>query len=163
MARSARLTKALRRERPIVAAGFGARLRLLRGSRSRAAVCEQLRARGLSLDRSTLLQYERGTVGSPDPVMLWGLSHLYRVSVDDLVADLLRDRTGLIVPRREATIELNGDQRGAAELLAKLSDKELSSVNRYLEFLTTPPTAERSASPSPKKFRAAGKTKQLRT
>jgi transcriptional regulator with XRE-family HTH domain len=112
------------------------------------------------LDRSTLLQYERGTVGSPDPVMLWGLSHLYRVSVDDLVADLVRDRTGLIVPRREATIELNGDQRGAAELLAKLSDKELSSVNSYLEFLTTPPTL--SASPAPKRSRTV-KTKQLRT
>jgi hypothetical protein len=68
MARSARLTKtAFRRERPVVAAGFGARLQLLRGSQSRATVCERLLDYGLSLDRSTLLQYERGTVSSPGP------------------------------------------------------------------------------------------------
>jgi transcriptional regulator with XRE-family HTH domain len=120
-----------------------------------------LLALGVSLDRSTLLQYERGTVSSPDPVMLWGLGRLYRVPVDDLVADLVRDRTGLAVPRREAPVELDGDQRGAVALLAKLSGDELAAVNRYLEFLTAPPVAELPASPAPKKFRAA-KTKQLR-
>jgi transcriptional regulator with XRE-family HTH domain len=153
MAQSARLAKTLRRERPIVAAGFGARLRLLRGLLSRGAICERLLALGVSLDRSTLLQYERGTVGSPDPVVLWGLSRLYRVTLDDLVADLVRDRTGRAAPRREVFIELDGDQRGAAALLGKLSGEELSAVNRYLEFLTAPLPIERPASPSPKKFK----------
>jgi transcriptional regulator with XRE-family HTH domain len=72
-----------------------------------------LLALGLSLDRSTLLQYERGTVGSPDPVVLWGLSRLYRVAVDDLIADLVRDRTGRAVSRRDAPIERNGNGRAA--------------------------------------------------
>jgi transcriptional regulator with XRE-family HTH domain len=116
---------------------------------------------GVSLDRSTLLQYERGTVGSPDPVVLWGLSRLYRVTLDDLVADLVRDRTGRAVSRRETPFELDGDQRGAAALLGKLSGDELSAVYRYLEFLTAAPTVELPASPSPKKFRVA-KTKRLR-
>lgn len=94
--------------------------------------------------------------------MVWGLSRVYRVSLDDLVAELVRDRTGRTVVRREAAVELDGDQRGAMELLAKLRGDELVGVSKYLQFLTTPPTAELSAAPSPKKFRAV-KPKQMRT
>ena len=107
----------VRRERPVVAAAFGARLLLLRGTQSRGTICERLLALGLSLDRSTLLQYEHGTVSSPDPVVLWGLGRLFHVTVDDLVADLVRDRTGRAVPQREAPIELDGHQRCAADVV----------------------------------------------
>lgn len=82
------------RTRPIVAPTFGARLFALRGSSSRGAICDRLVAFGLSLDRSTLLQYERGTVGSPDPVILWGLGQIYAVALTDLVGALVYDQTG---------------------------------------------------------------------
>lgn len=89
------------RTRPIVAPTFGAHLQALRGAHSRGAICDQLTPFGLSLDRSTLLQYERGTVGSPDPVILWALAQIYGMRLDDLFSALVFDRTGQVVPVHE--------------------------------------------------------------
>ena len=97
----AREPKRDRRDRPVVVPIFGAQLLALRGKRSRGWMCQQLTTFGLSLDRSTLLQYERGTVASPDPAILWGLGRLYHVSLDDLVLALMRDRTGRPVLARD--------------------------------------------------------------
>jgi transcriptional regulator with XRE-family HTH domain len=116
---------------------------------------------GLSLDRSTLLQYERGTVGSPDPVVLWGLGWLYHVTVDDLIADLVRDRTGRAAPRREMPIELDVDQRRLVDSFADLSDESRRVALGILEVLAAQPAGERPASPTPKKFKTI-KTKHTR-
>jgi transcriptional regulator with XRE-family HTH domain len=125
-------------------------------------MCERLLAFGLSLDRSTLLQYERGTVRSPDPMVLWGLGRLYHVTVDDLVADLVRDRTGRAVPSGDAPIELDADQRCAAELIAELSGDSRRVALGILEVLAARLTSEPAASPPPKKVRAATQTKHVK-
>jgi hypothetical protein len=74
---------------------FGRQLRRLRAKESRGAVCRALARWGLTLDRSTLLQYERGTVAAPDPGILWALGRHYGLTtVDELLTVLVMDRTG---------------------------------------------------------------------
>jgi len=46
----------------------------------------------VTLDESTLVQYEKGTVWSPDAVALWGLSRIYNVSLDGLIQKLSFNR-----------------------------------------------------------------------
>lgn len=55
-----------RSQKPVLTA-FGARLRELRTeARSREVIAKKLRALGIALDESTLVQYEKGTVWAPD-------------------------------------------------------------------------------------------------
>jgi transcriptional regulator with XRE-family HTH domain len=77
-----------RSKNPILRA-FGERLTDLRGERSREQVSKRLRSLGVPLGGSTLAQYEKGTVWSPDPGVLWGLSEIYKVPMMELV-NLLR-------------------------------------------------------------------------
>lgn len=83
-----------RRERTIHCPQFGALLLSLRGKESRSAVCRFINEDfGLWLDRSTLLQYERGTVKAPDPAILFALAYHYGVEeVGDLIAVLVKER-----------------------------------------------------------------------
>lgn len=103
---------------------FGRQLTKLRGSQSRGAVCRALRKFGLTVERSTLLHYERGRVAAPDPAIVWALARYYGLdSVDELLQVLVMDRTGrklrdgvdLTVPALSST------QRTMAELMGQLS------------------------------------------
>lgn len=81
---------------------FGARLKALRKAvkignkaRSQEYVTNRLAARyGLPLDRSTLSEYEKGTVMAPDAGTLWGLAQIYDVSVATLAECLVAERSG---------------------------------------------------------------------
>jgi transcriptional regulator with XRE-family HTH domain len=65
------------KQKDILTPKFGAQLRRLRGRASRGEVCRMLATKGLPIDRSTLLQYERGTVRNPSVAILWTLSQHY--------------------------------------------------------------------------------------
>lgn len=85
------------RPRAIVAPLFGDALRRLRGRQSRGEVCRVLASKGLALDRSTLLQYERGTVRTPNIAIVWTLAKHYGVSDREfarLTAILTHELTG---------------------------------------------------------------------
>lgn len=83
------------RHRPLVTPEFGAQLQRLRGARSRGEICRRVAEYGLTMDRSTLLQYERGTVAAPDPAILWALGRIYLLdTIDELLTVLVMDRTG---------------------------------------------------------------------
>ena len=85
-------------KRPISLPKFGAQLRALRGALSRGKVCAALRRYGLTVDRSTLLHYERGAVTSPDPAVLWALARVYHTPIDELLTLLTRERAGRPLP-----------------------------------------------------------------
>jgi transcriptional regulator with XRE-family HTH domain len=124
-------------DRSIVAPQFGALLTTLRGAHtSRGIICAKLARFGLALDRSTLLQYERGTVASPSPTILWGLAQIYRVPLNDLVVALLRDvstnRTQLF---RHEVEPFTPEQRAIAELSSAMSPKARQALVTLLELL----------------------------
>jgi hypothetical protein len=74
---------------------FGAQLTRLRGIRSRPEVCRALEAYGVRLSPTTLLYYERGKIGAPDPVVLWALGRVYQQeSLDEMFTALALERTG---------------------------------------------------------------------
>lgn len=62
----------------------------LRASREQISI--RLEALNAPLGGSTLAQYEKGTVWAPDPAVLWGLSVIYKVPLEDFVRLLLDDR-----------------------------------------------------------------------
>lgn len=100
-------------KRRVVAPRFGEALRRLRGRQSRGEVCRVLASKGLALDRSTLLQYERGTVATPNLAIVWTLAKHYGVS-DREFARL----TAIL------THELTG-KKGPLPVLARRADPEL--------------------------------------
>lgn len=72
---------------------FGAKLLNLRGKgRSRERIARRLRNSGIQFDESTLVQYEKGTVWAPDPVVLKGLADIYEIPVAGLISLLLLNR-----------------------------------------------------------------------
>lgn len=74
---------------------FGAQLRKLRGLRTRGEICRRVAHFGLALDPTQLLHYERGSVTSPDPGVLWALGRVYHLrSIDELLTVLVMDRSG---------------------------------------------------------------------
>lgn len=101
--------------RQVVALEFGQRLETCRGKRSRQAVANQLRKMSIRIDPSTLHQYEHGTVAAPDPRVLWGLSHIYGVTLDYLTAPLV---PGSDSPRASVTPAMSE----AAERVARAYD-----------------------------------------
>lgn len=142
--------KRAKRERPIVVPMFGSQLRELRGKRSRGAMCNDLTTFGLRLDRSTLLQYERGTVGSPDPAVLWGLGRLYHVSLDDLVLALMRDRTGRpVIARDLRPPALDEEQTRVATYFGQYDDATRKALATIMENLMprVPPQRARLIGP----------------
>lgn len=67
----------------------------LRGERTRGDICRRVAHFGLTLDRTTLLKYERGDVTAPDPAILWALGRVYHLpSIDELLTVLVMDRSG---------------------------------------------------------------------
>lgn len=138
-------------DRSIVAPQFGALLTTLRGAHtSRGIICAKLARFGLALDRSTLLQYERGTVASPSPTILWGLAQIYRVPLNDLVVALLRD-----VSTNRTQVwhhdEVEPEQRALAELASAMSPTERQTLVALLDLLLrerTQPTLARARRPA---------------
>jgi transcriptional regulator with XRE-family HTH domain len=123
-------------KRPITRPTLGSRLETLRGpTTSRAVVCAKLAQLGLRLDRSTLLQYERGTVESPSAVVLWGLAQIYRVPLDDLMSALLFDVTKRPQAKRHEAEPLTPEQRIIAELSGPLSPHLRQTLVAFLEAL----------------------------
>lgn len=82
----------MQRKRPVVVRAFGKRLKGLRGRLSRQQVVNKLKNLKVTLDPSTLHQYEHGTVAAPDPVVLMGLAAIYRTDIRELVAVLAANR-----------------------------------------------------------------------
>ncbi len=119
-------------KRKVVAANFGRQLTRLRGDQSRADVVAALRRFGLTVDRSTLLQYEHGCISAPDPAVLWALGRHYGLeSIDDLIATLVMDRTGR--PLRSgvdiAASPYTIDQRHIAESFGALPKSLQAAIN----------------------------------
>ncbi len=71
---------------------FGAFLRRSRGNRSREQIARKLEQFGAKIDESTLVQYEKGAVWSPDPTVLAGLAQIYEVRTDWLISLLVENR-----------------------------------------------------------------------
>lgn len=102
---------------------FGEYLEGLRGKVSRERISLKLAALGVPLGGSTLAQYEKGAVWAPDACVLWGLSTIYRVPIEDLVNRLRENR--LITLNYDAVLDeiatkVNQDLHGPA-----LADTEL--------------------------------------
>lgn len=71
---------------------FGRLLREARREATREQISKRLEKLGVPLGGSTLAQYEQGSVWAPDPGVLWGLSKIYRVALDDLILVLRENR-----------------------------------------------------------------------
>lgn len=84
---------AKKRSRNPALKAFGGRLTALRDGRSRGVIIKRLEALGVAFDESSLFQYEAGTVWAPDVGVLWGLSRVYGVGLNELVALLRANRT----------------------------------------------------------------------
>lgn len=79
---------------------------------------------GIHLDRSTLLQYERGTVGAPDPIAVWALAETYGATVGDLIRLLITDRA----QRPVSPVAVNEERRRLLEAFDHLSAEERHSI-----------------------------------
>lgn len=81
-------------DRPVVVPGFGEYLRKAREKRGLSAgqVELQMERFGIPVAHAVLWRYEAGQVGSPDPAVLWALSRLYRISVDEMLGCLAKER-----------------------------------------------------------------------
>lgn len=64
----------------------------MRGERSRQQISQRLQALGVSLDESTLVQYEAGTVWAPDVGALVGLAEIYSIPLQSLITLVLANR-----------------------------------------------------------------------
>jgi transcriptional regulator with XRE-family HTH domain len=100
-------------------------------------ICTKLFDRfGLTLNRSTLWQYEHGTVGAPDATILWGLGQLYHVPTDALLEVLMGDILGdRHAPRPNAIAPLDADQRLIAELAGDVTSAGRQAVIMVLRVL----------------------------
>lgn len=68
---------------------------LRRASRLTAReVVQRLKGFGIELDPASIYTYEAGKVYAPDAGVIWGLAQVYGVSVTDLIADLVAERSG---------------------------------------------------------------------
>jgi transcriptional regulator with XRE-family HTH domain len=78
-----------------VAQGWGLALaELRRACRLTASeVVKRLTAFGIEIDPASIYTYEAGKVYAPDAGVVWGLAQVYGVSVTDLIADLVADRS----------------------------------------------------------------------
>jgi transcriptional regulator with XRE-family HTH domain len=121
-----------KRERPVVAPAFGAQLTALRErveGRSQEWVVRALASRfGLSFSRSTLSQYEKGTVLAPDAGILWGLAQIYDVPVMGLIQYLVAERSGGKVTVPEVTAGVH-----TAQPLSAVSGDTHSSTPAWQE------------------------------
>lgn len=94
---------------------FGDRLKALRGTATRQEISNRLEALHAPLGGSTLAQYENGAVWAPDVAVLWGLSQIYKVSMDDLV-DLLRtERARVTVADAAVVVHIVGQGDAGAD------------------------------------------------
>jgi transcriptional regulator with XRE-family HTH domain len=115
---------------------FAKQLVKLRGTQSRGAICRALARLGLPCDRSTLLQYERGTVTAPDPALLWGLAWVYHIDVSELLVVIVGDRTG----RPSRSVALNGpgltpEQLRIAEIFGALQPPARHALTEIFDLL----------------------------
>lgn len=131
--------------RPVVAPLFGAYLFSLRAGRSRGVICRRVSAiAGYHFDPSTLLQYERGTVAAPDPLMLDILARLYRVELSALLDVLRGDRVG-----RPVTPEVTDPRRTRVlHYIDACGARELDALCGLLDLLFEPPLVSSSTSSS---------------
>jgi len=135
------------RKRSVALPKFGAQLRRLRGDQTRGDICRALETYGLKVDRSTLLQYERGTVKAPDPAILWALGRIYQqASIDDLLTIIAIERTGRTLRQgvELARPTLSAQQVKVAEWFGAF-DPEIQRVLLVLMEALTKGDAQRSA------------------
>lgn len=80
---------------------------------SAEGVVRRMKHLGVQLDASTLYNYEAGTVRAPDPGVLWALSKIYAVSLDELIALLVSVRAGKggVPPTASTNSEPDGHDR----------------------------------------------------
>lgn len=132
---------ARRSGRPAVVPAFGAYLEALRGDQSRGVVCRRvLDLVGVPFDRSTLLRYERGSVSSPDPLVLWALARAYVVPLEDLLVRLHADRLHLAAP----ILEIDPRRR---QLLTMIDTMTPEVVDSVITLLLTPHLGRRRKAP----------------
>jgi len=79
-----------------VAQAWGASLAELRYEARLSAtdVVRRLKDFGVQVDRASIYNYEAGKVSAPDAGVVWALAHIYGVSVEELIAGLVADRSG---------------------------------------------------------------------
>lgn len=95
---------------------FGDWLRTLRGANSREAISLRLKALGVPLGASTLVQYEKGTVWAPDPGVLWGLCTIYRQPIDLALALLRANRAQPDVASASDLLRHAGEYKSPSDL-----------------------------------------------
>lgn len=141
--------------RPVVVPNFGRQLRRQRDAikRSRSAVCRALReSYGIELDRSTLLLYEKGTIGSPDPAIIWALARYYGLAnCDELIAQLVIDRTHKSLRNVDIAVSpYSIEQRFVAESFGLLPKELQQSFMLVFHILRATPEIERTVHDFPK-------------
>jgi transcriptional regulator with XRE-family HTH domain len=138
-----------RRKRTVVVAAFGQFLRELRGERSRAAICRLASAAaGFPIDQSVLLQYERGTVTAPDPVILHALATVYGVPIERVLDCLKAARVGRL--DTTPTDPIDPSRRRLMRYIDVCSPRQLDAIGELLDLLVRPATRPRTvATPEP--------------
>jgi transcriptional regulator with XRE-family HTH domain len=100
---------------------------------SRQRVCNRLAAMGIRIDQSQLHQYEHGTVSAPDPRVLWGLAHIYGVSLESLVIPLLPGRGEVVAPMASrADVALSDGELKILEWFRGLDARKQAAALQFL-------------------------------
>lgn len=121
---------------------FGSVLRQLRDARqlSTGQVENALKAGGARLGRSTVTQYEKGAVWSPDPVVLSELARLYRSDLAGLIAVLKANRQDSTLSLNQANALCKGASHVgsvAAGLLEDERDAAREALRQMRDLATT--------------------------
>lgn len=96
------------------------------------------RALGIKLTASTLYQYEGGTVEAPDPGVLWALSKVYGVDLNDLISSLVANRNDPQLQALPPTVEADVVLTDAADraIFELLHSVPAATRDEVLDFLT---------------------------
>lgn len=128
----------------MVVPAFGKALTTLRGKRTPQQISQRLAALGIHINRSTLWQYEHGTVGAPDPVVIWGLAKIYKTDLAGLIDRLASERASH-EPAMDLRLLNIEEQREAdmLELWATLGKAQRENVMQLMRNLQAVRTAKR--------------------
>jgi hypothetical protein len=122
--------------------GWGTHLARLRqnAALSGADVVGQLASLNIRVDRRSIYAYEAGRIAAPDAGLIWGLSKIYGVSVEELISGLVSARTGqkpapahLNTPSHES-IRVTAEERELVHQIRSLSPKARRACVDFIAF-----------------------------
>jgi len=125
-------------QRPRAMVPFGRFLSARRRAKNltAAGVVRRMKNFGVQLDQSTLYNYEAGTVSAPDPGVLWALSKIYDMALDELIALLVGVRNGKVDAPPPSILSRNPQfDESEEKLVLAFRGARVEAKRRILDFV----------------------------